>query len=996
MTPIACSWSALDRIRKLASVLVVLILLLGKHGTLKAQVAWTRVLGHEAGHPAHSTYALHIDRTGLLWLSTERGVLSYDGVRFRTMAGSEVMNDALILEFTEDSLSGQLWLAAQDGRIFRWDRAGEQLIAYGRGPGAGGPMTRLRTMRATTSGGLLVAYDRGSGMDELGSDGIWRQRAVPDGREGLHVAETPSGTVFYSNWNPLPERLQVHVAVGPIRDTRSLLRGQREPWAFFNNWQRTLDGGVVISVGPDLLWWSPDGSFRQERYGRHVNRIHLDGHGRVWTLEYLGRVRCYGTDGALTDIRLPALDGVHATDVAHDGFGGLWISTLGAGLHYLRPFDVEVLSVHPDGAPFTAMSQAPDGGVVTGDLHGVVRHWNSSMEQVAEWRLSVAERPVEVKGVHWCEQHHGPEASAPYLIGMFGPSGSNIRRTSLIRGSYAYTLHHLGGDSLLVLSPYGLTLLPSGPSGPIHDLYLGGRMFQLASWRDGLWIAGAQGLFVLNKALQFNGPVLDVPMSDVLVWQGSMVAASSAMGLYRRDRAGAWKAWEPHPWARATRDLFAAEDGSLWLATSKGVIGLDMDGQVIWTSDVFPGLEIDGADRIVVGGEKVWMLSHRAIYRMSRHASSVGHGLRPPEFTAVQVHERMLRPSEVTELRPDDRDVTIHFRASMPFRLGKEAYRVRIDDERENWSVIDAPRIDLFNLGAGRHRVEVQAAMPGGAWGGVGVLEFLVPPHWYETWWVRTAVVCIALFLTAIFTQWRVRAARLKADQHRTMTDLRMQALTAQLEPHFVFNALNGIQGYLARNEKEIAMRYLARFSRLMRGLLEAGKSPMISLREEIELLDHYCNLEAMRFTAPFEWSIVVSPDLDAERTGLLPYMVQPYVENAVRHGLWHRTGGEERRLSVTFRRHGSSMMCCLIEDTGVGREQAKKLARDPARRPVGWAVNLERLKLLTGYPEPPDAVIEDVMDPDGRAKGTRVTLLLPILPVPDRKPFIDGGAEQG
>lgn len=994
MIPVNSLWSALLDHRRVLALAVLCLSQALSGPCLHAQFVWSHVLGSVAGHPAHSTYALHVDRTGLLWLSTEHGVLGYDGVRFVPMGAAEALGDALILEFADDSLAEHIWMAAQDGRIFRWERARDRVEAFGRGPGAGGPMTRVRTLLPTMTGGLLVGYDRGNGLDELRPDGAWRVAKVPDARVGLCMTEVPEGSVFYSNWLTDLELLSLRVVCGDIHDSIAIPLRKHDPWATFSDWHRLRDGGVVVSVGNAMYWWSADGSHHQENFAHHVNRIHLDGQGRVWSLEYLGGVRCHGTDGERSDIRMPGLDGVHATDMAHDEQGGLWIGTLGAGLHYLRPYELEVLPTEPGGAPFTTMAPAPGDGLVTGDLDGVVRLWDRSMDQVGVWRLSENDRPAEIKGVRWCEQHQGPEASGPYLIIMGTATGSRTHRTELIRGSYAYNLHHLGGDSLLVLNPYGLTLLPQGPSGPVHDLRLGGRMFELALWNDSLWLAGKDGLFILDRTRQVVGPLLDQPLTDVHPWQGELIAASTSAGLFKRKRDGIWAAWEPHPWTRNTRDLFVAADSSLWLATAHGALGLDQAGRVIWTSDVFPGLEVDGADRVVVDKEKVWLLSHRAIYRMARKPTLELHGLPAPRFSFIQVRDGMMRPTSLPDLRAGDRDITIHFRVSMPFRLGRESYRVRIDDENGDWSMLDAPRIDLFNLGAGSHRIEVQAAIPGGGWGQSAVLDLLVPPKVHETWWARALFASGSLVLVALFSQWRVRTARRRAAQQRTMTDLRMQALTAQLEPHFVFNALNGIQGYLARNDKETAMRYLARFSRLMRGLLEAGQSQVIPLGEELSLLEHYCTLEAMRFTEPFTWSISVAPGLSLDDTGLLPYMVQPYVENAVRHGLWHRTDGGERRLSVMFSAHADAMICCVIEDNGVGRERASMLRTESDRRSVGWAVNMERLKLLAGYRVAADAVIEDLVAPDGKACGTRVTLILPILPVHGRMKDDDGPTE--
>jgi anti-sigma regulatory factor (Ser/Thr protein kinase) len=213
----------------------------------------------------------------------------------------------------------------------------------------------------------------------------------------------------------------------------------------------------------------------------------------------------------------------------------------------------------------------------------------------------------------------------------------------------------------------------------------------------------------------------------------------------------------------------------------------------------------------------------------------------------------------------------------------------------------------------------------------------------------------------------------------RQVTDLRIRALRAQMNPHFLFNSLNAIQECILTNQTDAAASYLAKFSKLVRLILESSDKATIPLTKELETLRLYLDVEALRFTQAFRYEIHTDTHLDASLLSIPPMLVQPYVENAIWHGLLHKEGDRQLRLTFTS---DDDFLYVGIEDNGVGRERATRQT-NPLKKAYtsrGMKLTDERLEALGELlGERARAEVEDLVTPDGQPAGTRVTLTLPL-----------------
>jgi LytS/YehU family sensor histidine kinase len=226
----------------------------------------------------------------------------------------------------------------------------------------------------------------------------------------------------------------------------------------------------------------------------------------------------------------------------------------------------------------------------------------------------------------------------------------------------------------------------------------------------------------------------------------------------------------------------------------------------------------------------------------------------------------------------------------------------------------------------------------------------------------------------------KLESEKTKARLLHQKTELEMQALRAQMNPHFIFNSLNSINRFILQNNRLMASEFLTKFSRLVRLILQNSQASMITLESELECLGLYLELEALRFNYHFEYKISLSEDLDLSLLKVPPLIIQPYVENAIWHGLMHKE--EKGQLDVELWQDGEELYI-KIADNGVGREQASALKSKTAtkHKSVGLEITVNRIAMLrseTTNKSP--VVINDLVEPDGAAAGTEVILQLPTI----------------
>ncbi len=211
---------------------------------------------------------------------------------------------------------------------------------------------------------------------------------------------------------------------------------------------------------------------------------------------------------------------------------------------------------------------------------------------------------------------------------------------------------------------------------------------------------------------------------------------------------------------------------------------------------------------------------------------------------------------------------------------------------------------------------------------------------------------------------------------NKDLATSQLTTLRSQMNPHFIFNALNSVQQYILKGNITEANRYLSKFSRLQRQVLNHSDQDFISLEKELEILNLYLELEQLRFEGSFTCQIIVNADIDTDEIKIPPMIVQPFVENAIWHGLMPKQG--DKHLQITFSLPDDNVLLCTVKDNGIGREAAARIKSNsqPLQTSKGLSLVYDRLAILRQqYGQVFNAQINDLKDVAGQPEGTEVTL---------------------
>lgn len=258
-------------------------------------------------------------------------------------------------------------------------------------------------------------------------------------------------------------------------------------------------------------------------------------------------------------------------------------------------------------------------------------------------------------------------------------------------------------------------------------------------------------------------------------------------------------------------------------------------------------------------------------------------------------------------------------------------------------------------------------------------LPFSISPPWWQTWWFRLLLVsAVAATIYYLFRR-RLNTVRQKAAIQQQLAELEGKALRAQMNPHFIFNSLNAIQECIVSGKVDAAYGYLARFSKLLRMVLNNSEKNLVTLQEETDMLEIYLKLEALRFKNNFTYEINIAENVEPEMCMIPPLLLQPYIENAIWHGLLHKEGNKTLKIDCEER---EGKLCCIITDNGIGRKKsaeikAAKLGVDNFES-RGMQLSKQRIKILNQQQKNNFSVsIEDLYSDDNSAAGTRVIVEL-------------------
>lgn len=306
---------------------------------------------------------------------------------------------------------------------------------------------------------------------------------------------------------------------------------------------------------------------------------------------------------------------------------------------------------------------------------------------------------------------------------------------------------------------------------------------------------------------------------------------------------------------------------------------------------------------------------------------------------------------------------------------GAPQFSYRLSGVEDEWHKTDEKGEAVYtNLPPGQYMLEVKNAEAERA--PITAFSFRIRPPFYLTWWFLALVAAaVGSCIFALFRQ-RVRVVRHEAELKHRIAEAEMDALRAQMNPHFIFNCLNAIDNMIQTNQREKATTYLSRFARLIRSVLESSKSALVPLHKDVETIKLYLELERFRCSNKFDYNLNVEPELLNGDYKIPPLVVQPFLENAIHHGLLNKEEGD-RQLSVVVALQDAYVKYS-IHDNGVGREMARRLneINRPDHRSYGMQISKDRIAMHNGSVNGEAVMITDLKE-ESKAVGTLVEVYI-------------------
>lgn len=423
-------------------------------------------------------------------------------------------------------------------------------------------------------------------------------------------------------------------------------------------------------------------------------------------------------------------------------------------------------------------------------------------------------------------------------------------------------------------------------------------------------------------------------------------------------------------------------NNSLYMATNKGLIILDLNTNRLTQIDKFFGLISNDVQAIEIVDNHLWIGTNKGIQRLPLTLRT--NSFKPRVYLKqLTVKGKSIDANSYIELRHNQ---TLSFKAeAITYRsngLFKLAYRIVTQDSTWHYYPANLENIEIPSIQSGNFVIEIKAT---DYWGvdseNIIRLEGNVTPPIWQRWWFYALVALSTLLLSSLVYLYYLAQARKKQKQEierlQIENELRLSqqsALKAQMNPHFIFNVLNSIKGYIYENDKKNASLYLSRFSDLIRKILDMSSRQYVTIEEELEVTKLYVSLESMLLDEEFDFNISVAEDIDSYKLPAL--FIQPFIENAFKHGLRYKKG--TKSLSITFDvAPNSEQLLVTITDNGIGREASEKINTNLRKGHQSFATSAinKRINLLNSVHENTVTVqIIDLFDNNGPT-GTTVIL---------------------
>ncbi len=944
------------------------------------------------GLASNEVYHLYQDSVGFIWIATAAGVSRFDGTTFTNYGPEDGLIENTIYEIYCD-YKGRLWFISSNGRLVFFEN--EKIHPYPFNYKIG---EHLPTSRGPVKLSFLVdSLDnidlslKQYGRVKISKDGAY-QRVMGIHQEGQLVFEkTSQGKVLISNPLKAPTFDMVFLTDGQVHRYSGvdLFEKTRFSFHYFSIYEGE---NTFLSALHGFLIRMKDGKVLQKRMiSEDIIWANVDDSKNLWAATLTGGVYCFENADFMGTPKYFLLENLRITSVLRDREGGYWISTLTEGVFYYPNIQVSIYG--NDVLPFERVSAVytNEKGIYVGYESGILSHIRSNRLD----NYTLADEKHTKTSVRFII----PDATSSNIwIGtnlfLHSYNGMDITNYLYSNNTFGYHTREMFRSfdgNYWVATAYGIrkfdgkeTIYHSKNanefSGAVNTICEDSKGIVWFGCNNGLW-SYHQGFY---EYLGNENPFFSKSISSIAIdLDGSLLLATRGFGLIVKSNSGIMQLTRSEGLISDHIKKVLVDKSGVWLSTNHGISWFKREkGKIneihnFTTADGLPTNDING---IYIKEDQVYVATSKGIAVFNLNTIK-GNATKPNcKIVSVRVNnfETNITKGELTL------DYTQNFLifeyVGLAFKnMDRLEYRYRLLGLDSSWVYTRTTKSIFSGLEPKTYRFEVQTMNSNNLWGDSAILSFTIrPPFWKTLWFSSLLTLALTLGLYLVYLS-RIRSIRRRNELVNSINLYKQQSLRQQMNPHFIFNTLNSIQMYILEKDKFSSQKYLGKFSKLIRMTLDNSLEQTIPLKDEIEALKLYLELEALRLEGKLEYSIEVEDDSLLQQH-VPTLLFQPFVENSIWHGIMLKA---ERHgwVRIRFAKDNGTIIC-TIEDNGVGVKAANLIheRHKSEHKSLGYKITKERISILnTIYSKNFSITYFDISEEDEKATGTRVRIVVPV-----------------
>lgn len=988
-------------------------------------------LSAEDGLPSSEVYDIIQDGEGYIWISTEHGVSRFNGYRFNHYGKEEGLRDPAILHLFEDH-RGWIWMASFRNSIFLL-RDGKvtpfpfqtQLDDFQKDR----PPSIANWIHVDQSGRLIISIPN-IGIASIDEEGqlvevtrnasyLWSMWEH-EGQIRFHI-----NLKKFKNENKEARSTDIPNKICTISTNGNDVHPIQIPDRYISKihhkhhlnsfWQQKADTIIFQSEESIFLLNTAESKFECELpypHGIILSYLESQQSERVYVGHMSGQrgLRVYPNRKALFGLKNEGkvhvlLENKTISHLLEDRQGGIWIGTNEDGVYYISQPELFFATIRaPQLRAVTSLSLAsPDSCFARTKIHQIfsidrymqpamLPGWGKENSAGVEIYYDTLQGRLysmgELKywtGRQWQHCYRKDTLQWPH-------SGSYIHTHRIVPSAFSNDRMFFFGNYFFFSGIRSAQAYQIGQATPIQPRQ---RLFDVLQTRSGVLFIGAmQGLYTYEKGsgvfhLQDQHPAFSRRIQRILEMKDStLVVGTRDEGIlfWKKDRVlhMSEKQGLSSPYVKS---MHIDNNQIVWVGTNIGLNRIqffDFDSVSIRTFTVADGLPSNEINAITSWGDQIWVATVEGVVKLPLQLDDLGPAAQP-RLEQVFVNGEPMVQDALSALSWTQNNLRFEV-AALDYSQGSNIpYRFRFKSDG-SWQYSRSPDINVPQLASGQYQFEIQAQGRDRSWSPSLVVPFYIQtPFWATFWfWSIVFVLCFMLLSWWLRSRQTERERQLRQAQQliameQQIEDLRQQAYRAQMNPHFIFNCLTAIQSFMLQedNDKLMASDYLSKFAQLIRQALQASRSKLIPLKEDLKMLENYIQLEQFRFENSFDYHISVDSNIDRYNTHIPPMLIQPYVENAIIHGFADLD--YNGYLEINYSRVGN-MLIVTITDNGFGifQTQKKAMARQMKHQPAGMEITRKRLSIQKEDKQVSGVEVEEIVE-DGAVCGTRVSVHIPV-----------------